>query len=58
MVGLGFITPPSFAINLWLAPAVLAGAWLGRRILPKINQKVFENLALFFSAAAGLRLLF
>ena len=58
MVELGFITPPSFAINLWLAPAVLAGAWLGRRILPKINQKVFENLALFFSAAAGLRLLF
>jgi len=58
MVGLGLITPPSFALNLWLAPAVLAGALVGRRILPKINQKVFENLALFFSAAAGARLLF
>jgi uncharacterized membrane protein YfcA len=58
MVGLGLITPPSFLINLWLAPAVLAGGFLGRKILPKINQKMFENLALFFSAAAGLRLLF
>jgi uncharacterized membrane protein YfcA len=58
MISLGLITPPSFTLNLWLAPAVLAGAWLGRRILPRINQKVFENLALFFSAAAGLRLLF
>lgn len=58
MISLGLITPPSFALNLWLGPAVLAGAWLGRRILPRINQKVFENLALFFSAAAGLRLLF
>jgi uncharacterized membrane protein YfcA len=58
MISLGLITPPSFTLNLWLAPAVLVGAWLGRRILPRINQKVFENLALFFSVAAGLRLLF
>lgn len=58
MVSLGLITQPSFALNLWLAPAVLAGALAGRKILPLINQKMFENLALFFSAAAGLRLLF
>ncbi len=58
MVSLGLITQPSFALNLWLAPAVLVGALAGRKILPKINQKLFENLALFFSAAAGLRLLF
>jgi len=58
MVSLGLITQPSFALNLWLAPAVLAGALMGRKILPLINQKMFENLALFFSAAAGLRLLF
>jgi len=58
MVSLGLITQPSFALNLWLAPAVLVGALAGRKILPKINQKMFENLALFFSAAAGLRLLF
>ena len=58
MVSLGLITQPSFALNLWLAPAVLVGALAGRKILPLINQKMFENLALFFSAAAGLRLLF
>ena len=58
MISLGLITQPSFALNLWLAPAVVVGALAGRKILPLINQKMFENLALFFSAAAGLRLLF
>ncbi|MSU53838.1 MAG: sulfite exporter TauE/SafE family protein, partial [Opitutaceae bacterium] len=41
MVSLGLITQPSFALNLWLAPAVLAGALAGRKILPLINQKMF-----------------
>lgn len=58
MVNLGLINGPSFALNLWLAPVVLAGAWLGRRILVKLDQKRFENLALALSAAAGLRMLF
>ena len=58
MMRLGLITPGSFAVNLWLAPAVFAGAWAGWKILPKINQKVFENLALGLSAAAGLKLFF
>jgi len=58
MVNLGLINGASFTANLWLAPAVFAGALVGRRILPKINQKVFENLALGLSAVAGLRLLF
>ena len=58
MVELGLITPASFGFNLLLAPAVLLGALVGRRLLPKINQRVFENLALGLSAVAGLRLLF
>jgi len=58
MVRLGLINPGSFAVNLWLAPAVVVGALAGRKILPKINQKVFENLALGLSAAAGIKLLF
>lgn len=58
MVGLGLITFESLRFNLWLAPAVLAGAWLGRRVLPRVSQIWFERLALFFSAAAGLKLLF
>ena len=58
MVELGLITPASFGFNLLLAPAVLVGALAGRRLLPKINQRVFENLALGLSAVAGLRLWF
>lgn len=57
MVGLGLINGGSFALNLWLAPAVFLGAWIGRKILVKIDQRMFENLALILSGAAGLRLL-
>lgn len=58
MVNLGLINAASFSLNLLLAPAVFAGALLGRKILVKLNQRLFENLALGLSAAAGLRLLF
>ncbi len=58
MVHLRLINAASFAINLWLAPAVLAGALLGRLVLRRIDQKLFENLALALAAAAGLKLLF
>jgi uncharacterized protein len=58
MVNLGLITTDSFGFNLMLAPAVFIGAMLGRKLLPKINQKLFENLALGLSAVAGIRLLF
>ena len=58
MVSLGLITPDSFGFNLMLAPAVFLGAMLGRKLLPKINQKLFENLVLGLSAVAGIRLLF
>ena len=58
MVSLGLINAQSFLLNLWLAPAVFLGAWAGRAILKKMNQRVFENLALGLSAAAGLKLLF
>ncbi len=58
MVNLGLITTGSFGFNLMLAPAVFLGAMLGRKLLPKINQKLFENLALGLSAVAGIKLLF
>ncbi len=58
MVDLGLITTGSFGFNLMLAPVVFIGAMLGRRLLPLINQKLFENLALGMSALAGVRLLF
>ncbi len=58
MVKLGLINAASFELNLWLAPVVFAGAWLGRIVLQKLNQRLFENLALGLSAAAGFKLLF
>lgn len=39
------------------APAVLLGTWLGRKLLLRINQRGFENIALAFAAVAGLKLL-
>lgn len=57
MVGLGLITVESFKFNLILAPAVLAGAWFGRWVLPRVSQAWFERLALILSAAAGVKLL-
>ncbi len=57
MVNLDLITVESFGFNLLLAPVVFGGAMLGRWILPRINQRVFEYLALGTGALAGVRLL-
>src|SRR6202171_5613554 len=53
MIKLGFITPQSFGFNLILAPAVLLGALVGRWLLLRINQQLFDKLALSLSAVAG-----
>jgi uncharacterized protein len=57
MVKLGLITAPSFEFNLMLAPAVLLGAFIGRWLLVRINQQLFENLVLALSAIAGVLLI-
>jgi uncharacterized membrane protein YfcA len=44
-------------MNLLLAPAVFVGAFLGRKILLEIDQKLFEGIALWLSAAGGLMLI-
>lgn len=58
MANLGLINASSFKLNLLLAPAVFAGALIGRKLLTRINQRWFENLALGLSAVAGVKLLF
>lgn len=58
MVHLGLINAQSFSINLWLAPIVIAGAWFGRKLVMKIEQRTFENIALTLSVVAGLNLLY
>jgi uncharacterized protein len=57
MVELGLITAQSFRFNLMLAPAVLLGAFAGRWLLTRINQRLFETLVLGFSALAGILLI-
>ncbi len=58
MMNLGLIDAHSFKGNLLLLPAVIVGALAGRVILRKLDQKLFENLALGLSAVAGVKLLF
>ncbi len=56
-VDLGIINFDSLQLNLYLVPAVLAGAVVGRILIGRISQRVFENVALLFTFAGGLRLL-
>jgi uncharacterized membrane protein YfcA len=57
MVSLGLINLASVEFNVLLAPAVLAGAFAGRWLIRRINQRVFEETALALSAGAGIMLL-
>lgn len=56
-VSLGLIAPDSIAISLRLIPFALVGALAGRRVLHRIDQRLFERLALVLTLLAGLRLL-
>lgn len=58
MANLGLVSFSSLGVNAVLAPAVLAGALLGRKLLAHIDQKLFEQLALGLAALAGIKLLF
>ncbi len=58
MAHLGLVSASSLGLNAVLAPAVLVGALLGRKLLARIDQKLFEQLALGLAALAGLKLLF
>lgn len=54
---LGLINASSLTLNLYLLPAVAIGALLGRPVVQRVNQRIFENAALALAAAAALRLL-
>ncbi len=54
---LGLINPASLTLNLYLLPAVALGALLGRPIVLRVNQKVFENVALILAMVAAIKLL-
>ena len=57
MIDLGLVSPSSFMFDLVLFPAVLAGTFAGRWILVRLNQRLFEELALALSALTGIALL-
>jgi uncharacterized membrane protein YfcA len=57
MINLGLVSLPSLTFDLTLFPAVLAGAVTGRWLLLRINQRLFEELALALSALTGIALL-
>ncbi len=55
---LGLLTMPSLTLNLYLLPAVAAGALAGPWVVKRVNQKVFESAALMLAGAAVVKLLF
>ena len=56
-VALGLITWSSLRLDALLAPAVLLGAWLGRRTIHRIDETLFERLVLAFTVVSALNLL-
>ena len=56
MVNLGLITRDSLVLNLVLAPAVITGTVVGRWLLGRINQRLFENIAIALTVAAGVKM--
>jgi len=54
---LGIISGRSLLIDLLFLPGILAGIFLGRSLLQRIPQRIFEILLFVFAAIAGLRLL-
>lgn len=55
--GLGLITSSTVLLDAVLAPAVLTGAWLGRAVIDRIDQTLFERLVLVTTLASGVYLL-
>jgi uncharacterized membrane protein YfcA len=53
---LGLINISSLSLNFCLLPAVVAGIFIGRWLLGKTNQAVFEWLMIIFSVIGALRL--
>jgi uncharacterized membrane protein YfcA len=56
-VGLGLIDRSSLGLDATLLPALLAGALLGRLVIRRLDQSVFETLILVFTAASAVNLL-
>jgi uncharacterized protein len=56
-IGLGLMTVDSLKLNAALVPAVLVGALVGRVVIGRVNQALFEWLVIVFTALSSLNLL-
>ena len=54
-LGLGLIHADTLLFNAVLAPAILAGLFLGRWLLKRVPQRLFDGLILVFAALAALQ---
>ncbi|HLK59513.1 MAG TPA: sulfite exporter TauE/SafE family protein [Chthonomonadaceae bacterium] len=54
---LNMLNLTALRMALTLSPVAIAGAFSGRKILPHINQHLFENLSLILTALAAVKLL-
>jgi uncharacterized membrane protein YfcA len=57
MIRLGLVSLPSLTFDALLVPAVLIGLMMGRWLLTRMNQRLFEELALGVSAMTGIVML-
>jgi hypothetical protein len=55
---LGLITTETLCLNGLLCPLIVMGLWIGKAIVKRLPQKVFDSLILVFTALAAIRLLF
>ncbi|WP_405939898.1 sulfite exporter TauE/SafE family protein [Streptomyces sp. NBC_00726] len=56
-VGLGLIDGHSLLLDACLLAFVLPGAWIGRKCVDRINQRLFERIVLAATVVGGLQLL-
>jgi uncharacterized membrane protein YfcA len=57
MVGLGLIDARSLRLDAMLALLVVAGAFAGRSVAARINQKLFDRLVIAATVIGGVQLL-
>jgi uncharacterized membrane protein YfcA len=55
--GLGLITPATLALNAVLVPGIIVGLLIGRWVVHRVPQRLFNQLLLLFAALAALRLI-
>ncbi len=55
--GLGLLPPSTLVLAAVTAPLVLVGAVLGRALVRRVDQSVFERVTVGFTVVAAVRLL-